>query len=85
MVVTLPMPDEASRARILERHLAPLRLAIDYDAVAQSLEGSTGADVKEVIRRAILEHGEHFTQAQILDITKTGRWQASVNRRRYLS
>ena len=85
MVVTLPMPDEASRARILERHLAPLGLAIDYDAVAQSLEGATGADVKEVIRRAILEHGEHFTQAQILDITKTGRWQAAVNRRRYLS
>jgi hypothetical protein len=38
-----------------------------------------------VIRRAVLEHGEHFTQAQILDITKTGRWQAAVNRRRYLS
>jgi ATP-dependent 26S proteasome regulatory subunit len=85
MVVTLPMPDEASRASILERHLAPLGLAIDYDAVAQSLEGATGADVKEVVRRAVLEHGEHFTQAQILDITKTGRWQAAVNRRRYLS
>jgi len=85
MVVTLPMPDEASRTRILERHLAPLGLAIDYDAVAQSLEGATGADVKEVVRRAVLEYGEHFTQAQILDITKTGRWQAAVNRRRYLS
>jgi hypothetical protein len=84
MVVTLPLPDEASRARILERYLAPLGLAIDCDAVSQSLEGATGADVKEVIRRAILEHGEHFTQAQILDITKTGRWQATVNRRRYL-
>jgi ATP-dependent 26S proteasome regulatory subunit len=85
MVVTLPMPDEASRARILERHLAPLGLAIDYDTVALSLEGATGADVKEVVRRAVLEYGEHFTQAQILDITKTGRWQAAVNRRRYLS
>ena len=85
MVVTLPMPDEASRARILERHLAPLGLAIDYDVVAKSLEGATGADVKEVVRRAVLEYGEQFTQAQILDITKTGRWQAAVNRRRYLS
>jgi len=84
MVVTLPLPDEASRARILRRYLAPLGLAIDCDVVSQSLEGATGADVKEVIRRAILEHGEHFTQAQILDITKTGRWQATVNRRRYL-
>jgi ATP-dependent 26S proteasome regulatory subunit len=85
MVVTLPLPDEASRARILERHLTPLGLAIDYDAVAQSLEGASGADVKEVIRRAVLEHGELFTQSQILDITKSGRWQAAVNRGRYLS
>jgi len=84
MVVTLPLPDEASRARILERYLAPLGLAIDCDVVSQSLEGATGADVKEVIRRAILEHGEQFTQAHVLDITKTGRWQATVNRRRYL-
>ena len=85
MVVTLPMPDEASRALILERHLAPLGLSIDYDTVARALEGATGADVKEVVRRTVLEYGERFTQDQLLDVAKTGRWQAAVNRRRYLS
>lgn len=85
MVVTLPLPDEGSRASILRRHLEPLGLALDHDAVARLLEGATGADVKEVVRRAVLEHGDRFTQAQIEDIATTGRWQATVNRRRYLA
>jgi SpoVK/Ycf46/Vps4 family AAA+-type ATPase len=85
VVVTVPVPDEASRASILRRHLEPLDLAIDYDTVARALEGATGADVKEVARRAILEHGERFTQEQLLQIAESGRWKAAVNRRRYLA
>ena len=84
MVITLPMPDAASRARILERHLGPLGLDLDYPALAEVLEGATGADVKEVIRRAVLEHGDRFTQAQLVEIADSGRWQATVNRRKYL-
>jgi hypothetical protein len=85
VVVTIPLPDEDSRARILRRHLEPLGLAIDCEAVARGLEGATGADVKEVARRAILEHGERFTQEQLLSIADSGRWKAAVNRRRYLA
>jgi transitional endoplasmic reticulum ATPase len=85
VVVTVPVPDEASRTRILRRHLEPLGLAIDYDAVARGLEGASGADVKEVARRAILEHGERFTHEQLLQIAESGRWKAAVNRRRYLA
>jgi hypothetical protein len=84
MVVTLPMPDAASRARILERHLGPLNLPLDFSTLAEGLEGATGADVKEVVRRAVLEHGDRFTQAQLVEIAESGRWKASVSRRRYL-
>lgn len=84
MVITLPMPDAPTRVRILERHLGPLRLDLDLHALAEALEGATGADVKEVIRRAVLEHGERFTQAQLLEIAESGRWRAAVNRRKYL-
>jgi len=84
MVIALPMPDATSRARILERHLGPLRLDLDLHALAELLEGATGADVKEVIRRAVLEHGDRFTQAQLVEIAESGRWQATVNRRKYL-
>ena len=84
MVVTLPKPDEASRTTILERHLAPLGLALDIPALAAALDGATGADVKEVIRRAVLEHGSSFTQAQVIEIAESGRWKAALNRRKYL-
>lgn len=84
MIVTLPMPDAASRARILGRHLAPLGLSIDLHAMAEHLEGATGADVREVVRRAVLEHGSVFTQEQLADVALSGRWRANVNRRKYL-
>jgi hypothetical protein len=84
MVITLPMPDAASRMRILERHLRPLGLDLDFHALAEVLEGASGADVKEVIRRAVLEHGERFTHAQLVEIAESGRWQTTVNRRKYL-
>jgi len=84
MVITLPMPDAASRARILERHLGPLGLDLEFHTLADTLEGATGADVKEVIRRAVLEHGARFTQAQLVEIAESGRWKATVNYRKYL-
>jgi hypothetical protein len=59
-------------------------LPIDAAVLARVLEGATGADVKEVVRRAVLEHGETFTQQQLIEIAESGRWKAAVNRRRYL-
>lgn len=84
MVITLPMPDAASRARILERHLGPLGLDLEFHLLADTLEGATGADVKEVVRRAVLEHGARFTQDQLVEIAESGRWKATVNYRKYL-
>lgn len=84
MIVTLPLPDEAARGRMLERHLAALGLPLDCAAVARALDGATGADVKEVVRRAVLEHGDRFTQAELVAVAESGRWRANANRRRYL-
>jgi SpoVK/Ycf46/Vps4 family AAA+-type ATPase len=84
MILTLPMPDATTRARILTQHLAPLGLPLDCAAVAEVLDGATGADVKEVVRRAVLEHGETFSQEQLLAVAESGRWKANANRRRYL-
>jgi transitional endoplasmic reticulum ATPase len=84
-VITLPMPDTDLRAQILERHLGQLGLGIDSLAVAESLDGASGADVKEVVRRAVLEHGGAFTQEQLIEIAESGRWQTAVDRGRYLA
>jgi transitional endoplasmic reticulum ATPase len=84
MIITLPLPDEDSRRRILERHLRALDLPLDCAAVARLLDGATGADVREVVRRAVLEHGESFTQEQLVAVAESGRWKAAPSRRRYL-
>ena len=47
MVVTLPKPDEGSRSKILERHLAPLGLALDIAALATVLEKIGRASCRE--------------------------------------
>ena len=83
-IVSLPLPDAATRTRILERHLGPLGLPIDPADLAAELDGATGADVREVVRRAVLEHGATFSAAQLAEIVRSGRWRATVNRRKYL-
>ena len=83
-IVSLPLPDAAMRTRILERHLGPLGLPIDPADLADELDGATGADVREVVRRAVLEHGATFSTAQLAEIVRSGRWRATVNRRKYL-
>ncbi|MFM7077388.1 MAG: AAA family ATPase [Planctomycetaceae bacterium] len=83
-IVSLPLPDAATRTQILERHLGPLGLPIDPADLAAELDGATGADVREVVRRAVLEHGATFSAAQLAEIVRSGRWRATVNRRKYL-
>lgn len=84
VVVTLPPPDAALRARLLGRYLGALGHGIDLAHVAEALDGATGADIKEVVRRVVLEHGETFHQADLLRVADSGRWKANLVRRRYL-
>lgn len=84
-VITLPLPDTESRERILRKHLDPLGLTVDFPAVAEALDGASGADVKEVVRRTVLEHGESFSLDSLLDVAESGRWQTAIDRGRYLA
>jgi transitional endoplasmic reticulum ATPase len=84
VVVTLPPPDAPLRARLLARYLGPLGAGIDPLRVAEVLDGATGADIKEVVRRVVLEHGEAFTEDDLVRVADGGRWKANLVRRRYL-
>ena len=64
--------------------LGPLGLPISPADLADELDGATGADVREVVRRAVLEHGATFSAAQLTEVVRSGRWRATVNRRKYL-
>lgn len=75
-VVHLEAPDRAARAQILARYLRELSAAVDTVAVADALPaGVTGADLREVVRRAVLESGRDLTTAGLLAVVENGRWR----------
>ena len=75
-VVHLEPPGTSARAQILERYLGALAGAVDATAVAAALpDGVTGADLREVVRRAVLEDGRSVSTASVLAVVAAGRWR----------
>lgn len=83
-LLEIPRPDHASLVRILHRYLAPLELDLDLDPIAGLLEGGTGSDAREVVRRAVLEYGDTFEQRHLVEIARTGRWRSGPSPGYYL-
>ncbi|MEJ5945602.1 ATP-binding protein [Pseudokineococcus basanitobsidens] len=80
-VITLEPPDAAASARILRGYLTRLEEGaaeqVDAVAVAAALpSGVTGADLREVVRRAVLEHGREVSTERLLRVVADGRWRA---------
>lgn len=65
LIVEMPPPGLQARRRILERYLAALDHGVDIPAIAGLTEGATGADLRELIRRAVLEEGPGVTTARL--------------------
>lgn len=75
-ILEVPLPSQEGRVSILRIYLPRQGEGLDLAAIAGSLDGATGAEIREVARRAVLEHGiEGLTTRRILDITATGRWK----------
>ena len=75
-VIHLEPPGPVARAQILARYLGDLAGAVDATAVAAALpDGVTGADLREVVRRAVLEDGREVTTASVLAVVAAGRWR----------
>jgi SpoVK/Ycf46/Vps4 family AAA+-type ATPase len=73
-VIEILPPDREGREEILRRCLAAIA-AIDVRPVAAATEGVTGADLREIVRRTVLERGPDLTLADLLDVVSSGRWQ----------
>ncbi len=82
-VVEIGRPDREARAQILRRYLAPFG-DIAVDRLASRTDGASGSDLREVVRRAVLEHGTEVTEAHLLDVVITGRWQPTAPTGQYL-
>ena len=74
VVLEIGLPDAAARERILHRFLDPVR-ALEVGPLAAATEGASGADLREIVRRAMLERGAELTLAHLLEVARSGRWR----------
>lgn len=73
-LIEVPLPARDARIAILTRYLGPLTEAVDAVAVAAATEGASGADLRELVRRSVLEYGDDVTTARVLRLVDTGAW-----------
>jgi ATP-dependent 26S proteasome regulatory subunit len=82
-IVEIGPPDAAARAQILHRYLDPVR-PLDVGPVVASTVGATGADLREIVRRAVLERGTLITTEHLVEIARSGRWKPTPSTGQYL-
>lgn len=82
-VIQIGLPDGGARTRILDRLLAAFG-EFDLDRVADATDGASGADLREIVTRAVLEHGPALTTAALLEVVRSGRWQPQLPIGQYL-
>jgi energy-coupling factor transporter ATP-binding protein EcfA2 len=82
-VIEIGPPSRAARAQILQRYLHPLG-QFDTARIADATDGATGADLREIVRRAVLERGPDLSTSDLLDVVSTGRWKPTPPTGQYL-
>jgi len=82
-LIEVPLPNRDARLEILRRLVAPLG-RLDLTRVADGTDGLTGADLRELVRRAVLESGATVTAEALLDVLASGRWQPKPSVGQYL-
>jgi len=77
-VIHLDAPSLEGRLAILRRYLSWSDADLDLAAVARATDGATGADLKELVRAAVIETGDRVTTAALLAQATRGRWRSST-------
>jgi SpoVK/Ycf46/Vps4 family AAA+-type ATPase len=82
-VLEIGPPDRSAREEILRRYLRPFG-DFSVSKVAILTDGATGADLREIVRRAVLERGASLGDEALVDVVRTGRWKPKVPTGQYL-
>jgi hypothetical protein len=82
-IIEIELPSLAAREQILRRYLMPFA-DFDVTPVAAATGGVTGADLREIVRRAVLERGSALAIRDLLDVVATGRWRPEPTVGQYL-
>lgn len=82
-LIEIKPPDRGARELILQRYLRAFG-TFDHARLAGVTDGATGSDLREVVRRAVLERGADLTDADLFDVVATGRWRPAPSTGQYL-
>jgi hypothetical protein len=76
-IIKMEAPSLEGRLAILQRYLSWCDAELDLPAIARATEGATGADLKELVRRTVLETNDDVTTSALLTAACHGRWQSA--------
>lgn len=82
-VIEMKAPRPEGRARILERYLAGFP-DVEIDRVVRATEGATGADLRDLARRAYLASEGEVTTEAVLSAVTDGRFAEELTTGAYL-
>jgi hypothetical protein len=80
-IMEIPYPDRDAAARILSALVTgvPGGDSVDTEAVAGALtEKTSGADIREIVRRCVLQTKGSVSTAALLNVVRGGRWRPSL-------
>ena len=77
-VIHLDAPSLEGRLAILERYLSWCSATLDLAAVARATDGATGADLKELVRAAVIETADDVSTAALLAQARHGLWRSAT-------
>lgn len=78
VVVDVPPPAVEARRRILATYLAGVEHDIHIEEAADMTDGATGADLRELVKRAVIETGEPVSHDEFKTLVGSGRWRKSA-------
>jgi transitional endoplasmic reticulum ATPase len=82
-VVEMVAPGTVAREAVLRRHLSRFP-GLDFARLAAATDGATGADLRDLARRAYLLSGGDLTIEAVLRAAAEGRWAADLTTGAYL-
>jgi hypothetical protein len=77
VVIKMVPPSYDARLTILRRYLEWCTADLDLAAVAAATGGATGADLKELVRQAVLDTHDQVSTEALLEGAREGRWSKS--------
>lgn len=84
-IIEVPEPDARARAAILRRFLEPLGIDLaDVPRLVATTAGASGADLRELARRGVLEHGDDLRVDHLDVLARGGSWRAQPSTGVYL-